>query len=115
MKTVKLWQSKVFLISFPDLKKIQFLAVFCQVWPNFAGLGKRYLQLRTTLTFRETGNVRLVLEAWQTKTLNRSSLVRDLYTIVLTIIELTTCFHEFFENESPIFFNNNISYIVGQR
>ena len=50
-----------------------------------AGLGKRYLQLRTTLTFRETGNVRLVLEAWQTKTLKRSSRVRDLYTIRLTI------------------------------
>ena len=37
------------------------------------------------MTFRETGNVRLVLEAWQTKTLKRSSLVRDLYTIRLTI------------------------------
>ena len=82
MKSVKLWQSRVY----QSMKKsisggfLPSLAQLC------AGLGKRYLQLRTTLTFRETGNVRLVLEAWQTKTLNRSSLVRDLYTIRLTII-----------------------------
>ena len=36
------------------------------------------LRFRTTLTFLETGKVRLVLEAWQTKTLKRSSLVKDL-------------------------------------
>ena len=36
------------------------------------------LRFKTTLTFLETGKVRLVLEAWQTKTLNRSSLVKDL-------------------------------------
>ena len=36
------------------------------------------LRFRTTLTFLETGKVLLVLEAWQTKTLKRSSLVKDL-------------------------------------
>lgn len=56
-----------------------------QTWCYLQQKQLQNLRFRTTLTFLETGKVRLVLEAWQTKTLKRSSLVKDLQTIWLTM------------------------------
>ena len=97
--------------SLSKYEKINFWRVFAKFGPTLCRVREKILTIEDDLDFSRNRQRPVGVGSLANKNFEQILSLQGFvhHSVDYYIIELTTCFQEFFENESPIFFNNNIS------